>query len=68
MGDILFEAIKIQLVDNFISAIFLMQRKTLWLPLVYSGKWETQVDLTPCGRSYTICDKILRCIILSWLL
>jgi len=68
MGDILFEAIKIQLADNFISAIFLIQQKPSWLPLVYSCKWETQVDFTPHRRSYTICDKILPCIILYWLL
>lgn len=68
MGGILFEAIKIQIVDNFISAMFPTQQKPSWLPLVHSCKWETQVDFTPHGRLYTICDKILHCIILYWLL
>lgn len=33
MGDILFEAIKIPLVDNFISAVFLIQPNTIMAPL-----------------------------------
>lgn len=32
MGDILFEAIKIQLVDNFISAVFLIRQNTIMAP------------------------------------
>lgn len=52
MGDILFEAIKIQPVDNFISAMFLTQQNPSWFPLVYSCKWETRGDFTPRGRSH----------------
>lgn len=64
MGNILCEAIKIQLVDNFIPAMLLIQQNPSRFPLVYSCKWETQVDFTPHGRSYTICAKILHCFIL----
>lgn len=53
MAEILFEAIKIHLVDNFISAVFLMQQKPSWLPPVYNWKWETPLDWVPSGRLHT---------------
>lgn len=68
MGNILYEAIKTQLADKFISAMFLTQQNPSLFPLVYSCRWETQVDFTLHGRSHTICDKTLHYIILYWLL
>lgn len=64
MAEILFEAIKIYLVDNFISAVFLMQQKPSWLPPVYNWKWETPLDWAPSGRlhtDYTVWGEILPC-------